>query len=188
MDGSQAIAARAALSVFSYGAQHDRLIRMAFPQNDGPDRILLPNRLKVREEVSRCFRVEVELLSDDARIPLKAMMARMVTISVVREDGSLRYFNGYVTEFRFLRSDGGFAFYRMVLEPWLALTKLRKDNVSFHGKSVIELTELRPLPPGRLATVHRRRVSADDLREPVRRNRLQPPAPPLGSVRADVPL
>ena len=69
-------------------------------------------------------------------------MARMVTISLVREDGSLRYFNGYVTEFRFLRADGGFAFYQMVLEPWLAFAKLRKDNVSFHGKSVIELTEL----------------------------------------------
>jgi type VI secretion system secreted protein VgrG len=142
MDGSQAIAAGAALSAFTLDAQHDRLMRLAFPRNDGPESILLPNRLRAHEEVSRCFRVVVELLSDDARIPLKAMMARMVTISLVREDGSLRYFNGYVTEFRFLRTDGGFAFYQMVLEPWLALAKLRKDNVSFHGKSVIELTEL----------------------------------------------
>ncbi|WP_267876931.1 contractile injection system protein, VgrG/Pvc8 family, partial [Massilia rhizosphaerae] len=142
MDGSQAIAAGATLSAFGFDAQHDRLMRLAFPRNDGPDSILLPNRLKAHEEVSRCFRVEVELLSDDARIPLKAMMGRMVTISLVREDGSLRYFNGYVTEFQFLRTDGGFAFYRMVLEPWLAFAKLRKDNVSFHGKSVIELTEL----------------------------------------------
>jgi type VI secretion system secreted protein VgrG len=142
MDGSQAIAAGAALSAFSLDAQHDRLMRLEFPRNDGPDRILLPNRLKAHEEVSRCFRFEVELLSDDVQIPLKAMMARMVTISLVREDGSLRYFNGYVTEFRFLRADGGFAFYHMVLEPWLAFTKLRKDNVSFHGKSVIEITEL----------------------------------------------
>jgi type VI secretion system secreted protein VgrG len=138
----QAIAAGAAQSVFGFGAQHDRLLRLHFPRNDGPERILLPNRLKAHEEVSRCFRFDVELLSDDARIPLKAMMARMVTISLVREDGSLRYFNGYVTEFRFVRTDGGFAFYRMVLEPWLALTRLRKDNVSFHGKSIIELTEL----------------------------------------------
>jgi type VI secretion system secreted protein VgrG len=142
MDGSQAIAAGAALSAFGFNAQHDRLMRLDFPRNDGPDRVLLPNRLKAHEEVSRCFRFEVELLSDDAQIPLKAMMARMVTISLVREDGSLRYFNGYVTEFRFLRADGGFAFYYMVLEPWLTFTKLRKDNVSFHGKSVIELTEL----------------------------------------------
>ncbi|MFC5552305.1 type VI secretion system Vgr family protein [Massilia aerilata] len=142
MGESQAIAAGAALSAFSYGAQHNRLMRMDFPRGDGPDRILLPNRLKAHEEVSRCYLYELEVLSDDARIPLKAIMAKMVTISVVREDGSLRYFNGYVTEFRFLRTDGGFAFYRMVLEPWLAFTKLRKDNVSFHGKSVIELTEL----------------------------------------------
>jgi type VI secretion system secreted protein VgrG len=142
MDGSQAIAAGAALSAFSLGVQHDRLMRLDFPLNDGPEAILLPNRMTAREEVSRCFRVDAELLSDDARIPLKAMMARMVTISVVREDGSLRYFNGYVTEFRFVRADGGFAFYRMVLEPWLAFARLRKDNVSFHGKSVIELTEL----------------------------------------------
>ena len=142
MDGSQAIAAGAALSAFSLDAQHDRLMRLEFPRNDGPDRILLPNRLKAREEVSRCFRIEVELLSDDAQIPLKAMMARMVTMSLVREDGSLRYFNGYVTEFRFLRADGGFAFYHMVLEPWLVFTKLRKDNRSFLGKSVIEITEL----------------------------------------------
>lgn len=142
MDGSQAIAAGATLSVFTHNAQHDRLMRMDFPRDDGPDAILLPNRMTAHEEVSRCFRFEVELLSDDARILLKAMMARMVTISLVREDGSLRYFNGYVTEFRFLRADGGFAFYHMVLEPWLAFTRLRKDNVSFHGKNVIELTEL----------------------------------------------
>ncbi len=142
MDGSQAIAAGAALSAFSLDAQHDRLMRLEFPRNDGPDRILLPNRLKAHEEVSRCFHFEVELLSDDTHIPLKTMMARMVTISLVREDGSLRYFNGYVTEFRFLRADGGFAFYHMVLEPWLAFTKLRKDNRSFLGKSVIEMTEL----------------------------------------------
>jgi type VI secretion system secreted protein VgrG len=142
MGESQAIAAGAALSAFSHGAQHNRLMRLEFPRGDGPERILLPNRLKAHEEVSRCYLYELEVLSDDAQIPLKAIMARMVTISLVREDGSLRYFNGYVTEFRFLRADGGFAFYRMVLEPWLAFTKLRKDNRSFLGKSVIELTEL----------------------------------------------
>ena len=142
MDKGQAIAAGAALSAFGFDAQHDRLMRLDFPRNDGPDAILLPNRLSAHEEVSRCFRFEVELLSDDVHIALKSMMARMVTISLVREDGSLRHFNGYVTEFRFVRADGGFAFYRMVLEPWLAFAKLRKDNVSFHGKSIIELTEL----------------------------------------------
>jgi type VI secretion system secreted protein VgrG len=69
MDGSHAIAAGAALSAFSHDAQHDRLMRLNFPSGDGPDRILLPSRMSAHEEVSRCFRFEVELLSDDARIP-----------------------------------------------------------------------------------------------------------------------
>jgi type VI secretion system secreted protein VgrG len=141
MGESQAIAAGAARSAFSGASQHNRLMRLDFPIKDGPHAILLPNKLVAHEEISRGFRFDVEVLSDDPRIPLKILMGRMVTISLVREDGSLRYFNGYITEFRFLRTDGGFAFYQMVLEPWLAFARLRKDNVSFHNKNVREITE-----------------------------------------------
>jgi type VI secretion system secreted protein VgrG len=141
LENFQAIAANAALSAFSGQSQNNRLMRLDFPFQDGPHAILLANRLDAQEEVSRSYRYNVEVLSDDARIPLKVMMARMVTISLVRADGSLRFFNGYVTEFRLDRTDGGFAFYHMVLEPWLAFTRLRKDSVSFHGKSVREITE-----------------------------------------------
>lgn len=44
----QAIAAGAALSAFAVGAQHNRLLRIAFPREDGPDAILLVNRLEAR--------------------------------------------------------------------------------------------------------------------------------------------
>ena len=141
MGTSDGIAAGAALSAFNGDAQHNRLLRLEFPFDDGPPAILLPNRLTAREEVSRGFRFQVEVLSDDARIPLKLLMGRMATVSLVRQDGSLRYFNGYITEFRFLRTDGGFAFYQMLLEPWLAFARLRKDCVTFHGKSVRGITE-----------------------------------------------
>lgn len=130
------------LSAFSAASQAGRLLRMDFPRDDGPSNlVLLVNTVHMREELSRDFRIEAELLSDDARIPLKAMMARMVTISMVCEDGSLRHMNGYVGAFQFLRTDGGFAYYHMVLQPWLAFARLRKDNVSFHHRSVLELTE-----------------------------------------------
>jgi type VI secretion system secreted protein VgrG len=142
MGESQGIAAGAARSAFSGASQHNRLMRLDFPFKDGPPAILLPNKLVAHEEVSRGFRFDVEVLSDDPRIPLKIMMGRMVTISLVREDGSLRYFNGFVTEFRFVRCDGGFAFYQMLLEPWLAFARLRKDNRSFHNKNVLEITEV----------------------------------------------
>jgi len=141
MSESLDIAIGAALSAFSGASQHNRLMQLDFPLQDGPPAILLPNTLLAHEEISRSFRFELEVLSDDARLPLKTLMGRMVAISLVRQDGGLRYFNGYITEFRFLRSDGGFAFYRMVLEPWLAFTRLRKDSRSFHNKNVLEITE-----------------------------------------------
>jgi len=137
----QAIEADALLSAFSGASQHKRLMRLHFPSEDGPPAILLPNKLVFHEAVSCCFRGVAELLSDDPRIPLKVVIGKMVTVSLLREDGSLRYFNGYITEFRFLRSDGGFAFYQIVFEPWLAFTRLRKDCVSFHNKTVREITE-----------------------------------------------
>ncbi|MGK5024733.1 type VI secretion system Vgr family protein [Janthinobacterium sp. RB2R34] len=135
-------AAKAALSAFSQQSQARRLMRMDFPQQDGPaNTVMLVNRITMREELSRDFRIEAEVLSDDARIPLKSMMGKMVTIALVRENGTLRHMNGYVGSFRFVRTDGGFAYYRMVLSPWLAFARLRQDNASFHHRSVIELTE-----------------------------------------------
>ncbi|TFW30376.1 type VI secretion system Vgr family protein [Duganella callida] len=132
----------AALSVLGLSSQGGRLLRMDFPRGDGPaNTVMLVNTLTAREEISRDFQFDVEVLSDDAHIPLTAMMARMVTISLLRNDGTLRYFNGYVSEFRFVRADGGFAFYRMRLAPWLTFTRLRQNCASFLNLSVIELTE-----------------------------------------------
>jgi len=142
MGERQEIAVDAVLSAFSGASQHNRLMRLDFPFKDGPPAILLPNKLVAHEEVSRSFRFDVEVLSDNPRIALKILMGRMVTISLIREDGSQRYFNGHITEFSFLRSDGGFAFYRMVLEPWLAFARLRMDCRSFHNKNVQEITEV----------------------------------------------
>jgi type VI secretion system secreted protein VgrG len=130
------------ISALGADAQTRRLLTLTFPRGDGPpDTVMLANMLHAREELSRDFCFHVEVLSDDARIALNDVMAKMVTIALAREDGSLRYFNGYVTEFRFIKTDGGFAYYGMRLEPWLAYAKLRTDSVSNHQRSVIELTE-----------------------------------------------
>ncbi|QGZ43184.1 type VI secretion system tip protein VgrG [Pseudoduganella flava] len=117
-------------------------MKVAFPHNDGPAAALAVNSLFAQEELSRGFRFDVELLSDDVSIPLKAMIGRMMTVSLLRDDGSVRHFNGYITEFRYMKTDGGFVYYYAVLEPWLAFAKLRKNCVSFKGRSVTEVTEL----------------------------------------------
>ncbi|MBY0238329.1 MAG: type VI secretion system tip protein VgrG, partial [Burkholderiaceae bacterium] len=130
-------------SVLDGDSQHGRLLTMDFPRGDGPEyAVLLVNTLHAREELSRSFRYEAELLSDDAHIALTAVMGKMVTISLVRDDGSQRHFNGYVTQFGLLGADGGLVKYRMVLEPWMAFARLRQDCFSFHGRTVREITEL----------------------------------------------
>ncbi len=136
------IDAAQALKAMSSDPQNDRLMRLQFPRNDGPNAQMLANRMKVDEGMSRDFHIWVEVLSDNARIPLKEVMGKMVTIELVREDGTLRYFNGYVFEFRLAKTDSGFAYYDMVLGPWLHYLRLRQDYYLFHFKSVEQQTEL----------------------------------------------
>ncbi|RZA15104.1 MAG: type VI secretion system tip protein VgrG, partial [Proteobacteria bacterium] len=139
---NEAAADIATLSVFGKASQLNRLLRLDFPFDDGPEQgTLLVNTMHAREELSRDFCIDLELLSDNAFIPLNPMMAKMVTVSLVRADGSLRYFNGYVSQFALLKTDGGFAFYRMVLGPWLTFARLREDCVSFQRQTVVQLTE-----------------------------------------------
>ena len=121
--------------------QHRRILRLSFPHDDGPQATLLAQQLDASEHLSRDFAYTVEVLSDDAGIALKDVLGRMVTVELVRGDGSVRYFNGHVFDFMLVRTDGGFAFYRMVLRPWLAYLKLRNDNYLFHNKTLREQTE-----------------------------------------------
>ena len=122
--------------------QGQRLLRLDFPNGDGPAAVMLANALVADEALSSDFNFEVEVLSDDALIPLKDVMGKMVTISLVRDDGTLRYFNGYVFAFGFDRTDGGFAFYHMVLRPWLAFLRLKGDCRVFQNVTLTELCDL----------------------------------------------
>ncbi len=136
-------AAQALTELMNAQRQTKRLLRMSFPHQDAPaGAMLVANRLDAYEALGRDFQCTVEVLSDKPDIALKDMMGKMVTIELVRDDGSLRYFNGYVFDFRFIKNDAGFSYYDLVLLPWLAFLRYRRDNYLFHGKSVEEQTAL----------------------------------------------
>lgn len=118
------------------GVQHNRILTLSFPGKDGPDAQLLANQLSATECMSRDFEFVVEVLSDNARLELKDLIGKRVTLSLVREDGSLRYFNGHVFQFSLERVDGGQAYYKMVLRPWLSFLRHRVDHYLFHGLSL----------------------------------------------------
>jgi len=121
--------------------QSTRLLRLAFPKDDGPQAKLMVNRFEGTEYLSRDFEFKVELLSDDARIELEAMHGKLLCVSLVLADGSLRPFTGYVTSFKLVKTDGGVAFYEAVLRPWLAYLRLRRNNRLFHAQRLSEQTD-----------------------------------------------
>lgn len=121
--------------------QRTRLLRLSFPKKDGPHATLMVNRFEGTEYLSRDFEFKVELLSDDARIALEAMHGKLLCISLVQDDGSLRPFTGYVATFKLVKTDGGLAFYEAVLKPWFAYARLRRNNRLFHAQNLSEQAE-----------------------------------------------
>jgi len=120
--------------------QYHRLLRLSFPHEDAPSCLLLVNRFEGSEAMSRDFRFVIELLSDDASLPLESMLGKLLCVSLVTAEGDLRPFTGYVLSFRFVRSDGGIAFYEAVLVPWLHYARLRRNCRLFHEQTIEQQT------------------------------------------------
>jgi type VI secretion system secreted protein VgrG len=121
--------------------QQNRILRLSFPNDDGPSSLLLVNAIDAVESVSRDFEFTVQLLSDDPALALKDMQGKLLSVELVRGDGSLRHFTGYVFSFACKRSDGGITFYEAKLGPWLRFLSLRMDNYLFHGMTLREQTD-----------------------------------------------
>ena len=122
--------------------QATRLLRIDFPRG-GPasDTLLVINRLHAVESMSRDFIYTLELLSDRPDLPLRQLLGVMVTVSLIREDGTVRYFNGYVFAFQFVRNDSGFCYYEMRLRPWLAFLRHRRNCRLFDNLDIVSQTE-----------------------------------------------
>ncbi|CAL96086.1 type VI secretion system Vgr family protein [Azoarcus olearius] len=104
-----------------------------------PVHLLLPQRLDGREALSRCYRYELSCLSPDAAIELKTLLGRRVEIRLRLADGAARLFCGVITEMEATGADGGFARYRLVVEPALAMLAQRYNSRVFQDKDVVEI-------------------------------------------------
>jgi len=117
-------------------SQHARLLEITTAL---PDASLLVERFTGREAVSETFRFEIDCLSTNAYLDLKALIGEEITLRLLQADGSKRSWHGYVTEALQLGADGGLARYRVIMEPWLAFLGLRRDNYLFQDKTVIDI-------------------------------------------------
>lgn len=118
-----------------------RLMKLTFPRNDGPQATLLINEMQAEEHVSADFTFTLQLLSDNTDIAMKDVQGKMVCVELLRANHSKRYFNGHCFEFSLQAIDNGTAIYKMVLKPWLAFLRLRKDIYIFQNKTTLQQTE-----------------------------------------------
>jgi type VI secretion system secreted protein VgrG len=132
-----------ALVQLLWGAAHqrDRLLRLHTPL--GGD-VLVPDRFEGWEAVDHGgFRFELATLSPNAHIPLERLLGAPVLLELLTADSrtDLRPFHAHVSGIERVGSNAGLARYRLTLEPWLALLKLRQDSFAFRDATVIEIVE-----------------------------------------------
>lgn len=97
-------------------------------------------RFHAEEELSRLTSFQLDMISQDTTIAAEDIIGTNVTITLERDTGDLRYFNGYVQSFTALDQSGtGARGYRAKVVPWLWFLTQTTDCRIFQEKSVVEI-------------------------------------------------
>lgn len=130
------------LALLMQSAEQQRFLRLRFPRRDAPEVHFAVHQIEAEECLSRDFSFKVQLVSDEPCLSLKEMQGKLLNVTMIRADGGVRYFSGYVFGFRRIHSDGALTLYEAHLGPWTKLLSLRRDSYLFHGKSLREQSEI----------------------------------------------
>ena len=133
-----------ALGVFGTGlSQHARLLTLASAQDRALPESLMAEHFSAREGVNELYAFEVHALSTSTDLELDQFIGEELTVTLLQPDGSQRAWHGLCTEAAWLGADGGVARYRLLLEPALALLRLRRDSYIYQDKNAQDIiTEL----------------------------------------------
>src|SRR5690606_20736916 len=127
----QSVVARALSRV----SQHQRLIELDTALPDA----LVVERFEGTESVCDDFRFTVDCLSTDAYLDARALLGQPMALRLRLAGGDLRHWHGHCTRVLPLGSDGGLARYRLVMAPWTAFLKLRRNALVFRALDALGL-------------------------------------------------
>lgn len=125
------------LTAASY-TQENRKLGITTPL--GADALLLRS-FEGSEAVSRLFRFDLDLLSEDDAIDFAALIGRNVTVRMRLADESERLWNGVISRFSQGGQDGRFTRYRAEMVPWLWFFTRVTDCRIFQRKTIPEIVE-----------------------------------------------
>ncbi|MGD8937828.1 MAG: type VI secretion system tip protein TssI/VgrG [Gammaproteobacteria bacterium] len=82
----------------------------------GEDLLLL--NMSGSERLGRLFHFELDLLSKNNQINFEDIIGQGVTVTLKLPDGNQRFFNGMVTQFSQVGTQGNYVLYKAILKPW----------------------------------------------------------------------
>ena len=125
--------------------QTDRLLTLTTPA--GPD-ALLAESVRIDEALGPLtghagFRIELTALSANADQSLSELLGQpaRLDLQTAASRTALRPFHGHITQISREGANGGFARYRLIIEPWLAFLGHNQDNYFFQDKTVVEIVD-----------------------------------------------
>lgn len=120
--------------------QTNRLVRLDLAADAGlAADLLLAHRVRAHEAISEPYRLEVEALSADSGLTLKALLGVGAAVRLTTSNGGERVVSGVITRAEHLGSDGGAARYGLRIEPVLAVLDQRLNSRVFQDKSVPQI-------------------------------------------------
>ncbi len=119
--------------------QHRRVLKLSTPLGEDA---LLAESLRGSEGLSEGFRLEVGALSLDAALPLKRLIGQPVLLELLTDGADRpRLFHGHVTSVEAGGANGGFARYRLLIEPWTRFLSMGRDSRVFQDMSVPDILD-----------------------------------------------
>jgi type VI secretion system secreted protein VgrG len=119
----------------SIGSSMTRSITAITPLGDE----LLFSAMSGREEMSRLFEFQVELLSESHTISPPALLGKSISLDIMTHKGGKRYLDGHCMRFAYLGNHGRFFKYQATLRPTLWYATRGSDMKIFQGDTVPEI-------------------------------------------------
>jgi type VI secretion system secreted protein VgrG len=105
------------------------------------DDVLLFHGMHARDELSRLFEYQLDLLSPKQDINLDDILGKNVTVKLALPDDSTRYFNGFVTRFAQSGMYGRYHRYLAVVHSWLWFLTRTTDCRIFQDMTVPDIVK-----------------------------------------------
>ncbi|MGA2434937.1 MAG: type VI secretion system tip protein VgrG, partial [Bryobacteraceae bacterium] len=123
----------------AHWTEKDRLLSIETPL--GADKLLLRS-FTGHEQISRLFRFELDLLSEDTNIDFDKIVGQNVTFSIKQFDATKqRHFNGYVSRFAQLPNEERLSHYKAEVVPWPWFLTRTADCRIFQNLSVPDIVQ-----------------------------------------------